>query len=323
MKLLFTIFFGLSISLVNAQIKPEVYDELGNLIQRNRVNENGEYVKSEDENFIVQKIYKYDSLKNMIEESYRNIKGELIPNGISIRKYKYENGRKIEDAFYNAKDSLEENFLGFAIVRFEFDENGRETERRFLDSSKKLTVDEEYGVAITKTKYDSEGRVIELRHFDNNQQLVKPYNTGAVVQVKYDDNGQVIEEREYNSDEELIRILNKSTTQFLRIKLVTGFPDWFSKNVGFYNITNGVNDKGMFTFRLRFKNDDLKGKVIFEVELDEEGTVNKFKLIESDLKKKKIKSFYEIFENMKFIADEKFIFEKGMKGRVNLDLIKN
>jgi hypothetical protein len=135
----------------------------------------------------------FDEQNRLITKRFYNHASELYYDdyGIAIYEYKYDDkGNRIEINHYDEfKELFKINFIGPAVIQFEYDEKNRVNKVRFLDTERKLT--SATGFAIRTYKYNDKNQIIEESKFDEEN---KPLDFMApVTRYKYDEKGRVVE----------------------------------------------------------------------------------------------------------------------------------
>ena len=130
-------------------------------------------------------VFEYDSLGNKVESRFYKPDGRLAfaNGGISINRYKYSlDNKMIERSYYDSLDQLA-MFEGAAIIKYLYDDKGREIESTYYDQYRILRNE---GFAIKRLGYEN-GKLMEERFLDASGSLVK--NEIAVIKYGYDRNG--------------------------------------------------------------------------------------------------------------------------------------
>jgi len=233
------------------------YDIYGNLLETRAYDENGKLnIDPNMECAILRR--KYDDKDNLIELSKYGIDGKLKGNdsGVAIGRYFHnENnirveehgldeqmklviismydtlGNMIEQSFYDGDRILKENDLGFAVVKWTYDDMNKINEGHYQNKLRETTLILKYddnsniiershydghghlegfnrwgGAAILRNNHDEKGNIIETSYYGIDGNLMEPKDYGyAIHRTIYNEKGEVFEEFFYDVDGKLLR----------------------------------------------------------------------------------------------------------------------
>jgi hypothetical protein len=105
-------------------------------------------------------IFSFDESGELLGSASYDMKGGLVEDikGIAKREYTWEEGRKTAEALYTA-DELLSRYL------FEYDEEGRVTQKKVVDKDGKATLDY-FGISIYEYTYGKRDRIARELHKD-------------------------------------------------------------------------------------------------------------------------------------------------------------
>jgi len=170
-----------------------VFDENGFLIEEANYGEGGALAEATDGVTITR--FKYDSLGNVIEESYcDSLMNPRENHDSKVAKVEYsydEAGRVIEYRYFDASGELAVGAdRGYPILRISYWENGNYSEFKVCGADESV---------LRTSKFTPGGIKTEDRFFDSQGNPVVDSAEGyATYRVEFDDRGNMIEENYFN-----------------------------------------------------------------------------------------------------------------------------
>ena len=202
------------------------YDTRGNIVKLECIGTQNRPCICKDGFAIIS--YRYDNYGNIVEEHYYGIDGKPIYKNMctSIQHDYYSNGLLKEDRYYDEKGNLclnnnwyaisryEYNFNGkqtsveffdndtipcfykdglYSSMKFEYDRNGNIIKEKFYDINGNLTLMSKGLYATRKNKYDKYCRILESSYFDEKGKPCYYDKEYHILNVKYDKKGNIIQ----------------------------------------------------------------------------------------------------------------------------------
>lgn len=99
---------------------------------------------------------------------------------------------------FDRSDQIEESIWGIALSMFEYDQKGRQVEKRYYDAQGQLYFSD--WPPIIRLYYDEEDRIIRKDYFGK---TAKPVSGYARIEFDYDMDGELVEERQYDGQYKL------------------------------------------------------------------------------------------------------------------------
>ncbi|MBZ5491576.1 MAG: hypothetical protein LAO76_11655 [Acidobacteriia bacterium] len=154
----------------------------------------------------------YDAIGRKIRETKQDGSGHEIasvePGTVSTRQKHDSMGRVIEESYHDEQGSLKANTEGYAIVRYELDQNGNPLITRYFGTDEKPVIRRGWS-AILRKEYDKSGRVVKEAYFDlNDRPMISPEMGVASGSVQYDAKGNMIELASFDTRGEPLEALN-------------------------------------------------------------------------------------------------------------------
>ena len=119
----------------------------------------------------------------------------------AIMRRRYDRkGNLVEESSYNTDGTLKNDWYGFAIYRWEYDDNHRRVSGAFYDPSGELTHKKFSEVAVNRWAFDDKGNQILWLNYDIHGNLAKDLLGAAARAFQYDENGQKTLEMSYGPD---------------------------------------------------------------------------------------------------------------------------
>lgn len=186
--------------------KKNIYDSENRVIKTININDHDEISCEKDGYAIIS--YEYDSLGNILMESYYDEKEKPIKlsSGEHAVKYKYDKKQRIVEKIYlDENGKLTQIEDGYAIIKFLYDDKGNKIGEYYFDNNN-LPKALETGQYAVNYKYDEMGRVAQIIWLDeNNNPIITEYGY-AIVNYTYDNYGNKVKESYYDKNEKPISL---------------------------------------------------------------------------------------------------------------------
>ncbi len=185
-------------------IKSREYDDSDNFVKISYFT--SERTPAHDGNNVAVVTFSHDSYGNTIEEKYFDSKGTpVIRTDTYVHGHKYEfddNGHRIKEINIGTDGKPSFTTSGFVSQMYSYDENGYESEFKFLDDADSL-VDATGTVSFARMvrKNDSNGNILENQLFDKNGIPIE--STAGVWRTvyEYDSIGNVLGEKYFDKND--------------------------------------------------------------------------------------------------------------------------
>ena len=152
----------------------------------------------------------YDERGLCTEYEELDLDGKLFANAVhaetKTRFQHDERGHETIRRFVDAAGKLRANPQGFAARAVVCDFAGRETEVRYLDAEEKPVRSRENGVAVERREWDGRGNLIAVRYFDETDAPCVCSNGYASVETSFDIRGFATKTLHYGADGALIAL---------------------------------------------------------------------------------------------------------------------
>lgn len=179
---------------LNYIIRFEYYDDKGNLTRNN----NGISVRTakfDKKTESTQEIKNYDKKHQLV----------ISDEGFAISTFQYDKDLNMTSRFFfDTKNNLTKNSNDVAIIEWEYDSLGNNSELTYYDNNMKLTPYKLNNISRIVRKYDTYGRPTEVRTFDNKNNLLENKKREAILRWFYDEKGKVKSVKGYNSKDQWV-----------------------------------------------------------------------------------------------------------------------
>lgn len=177
-----------------APIQQYSFDSLNRIIVNRYYDENKKpYVTESGEAYCT---YAYDTQNNLTEVRCFNQDDQPIAGQFDVSIYRYtydDHGNKIETRYYTVDDKPAGGNQGASVNLYSYTPDGQMTERSYYDTLGNLT--EFDGSAIIRWTYDNKGREKEISYYNKFDQ---PLDSGLFRVTKtYSDRNKLLEEYQY------------------------------------------------------------------------------------------------------------------------------
>lgn len=93
-----------------------------------------------------------------------------------------------------------------AGIRYSYDENGRWSERIYVDAQGNPVMNLEEGNAIYRRKYNDMGQLIAEMYYDENGEFVNNVHGYAMIEYIYDESGSIVDSETFDQSEAMERL---------------------------------------------------------------------------------------------------------------------
>jgi YD repeat-containing protein len=125
-------------------------------------------------------------------------------NEAAIITQRYDKqGNLIEEASFNADGTLKNDWYGFAIYRWTYDEKHLRTQGAFYDAEGKLAKKKFSNTAVNCWRYDDNGNIVVWANYDTDGCIANDILGVAATQYKYDEKKRETMAATYGTDKAL------------------------------------------------------------------------------------------------------------------------
>ena len=170
------------------------YDENGNLISKSVFGLKDEPITDRYGNF--KTTLKYDKNDENTETSYYDANGAAPVNSLGYAKVgrEFRKGQLVQETYYGAdytivKSSSRADSVG--IIRYQYDDNGHQTEKTYYDDGDHLTNDRK-GIYKTVSAYNASGMLTDLSYFNSKLQPATDETGAHHVHMEKNGKGQTV-----------------------------------------------------------------------------------------------------------------------------------
>ncbi len=147
-----------------------------------------------------------DADRHVLEESYLDAESNLVDceYGYAIVRYEYdEQGNKVRETFFSKEDRVVDSAKGYAFAAYSYYESGKIEKENFFDASGKPVILSDKGYASVSHEYNSDNFEIGTRYYDENGYPMEVKGAARLENI-YDENGNVTIQKKYNLSDELV-----------------------------------------------------------------------------------------------------------------------
>jgi len=172
-----------------------------------------------DSEGVAQYYWTLDSQGRRISSMRLDENGHRITDrsGIYTNRIKYDrNGFICQRSSYGIDGELSADSTGVAIVKYTFDDMGKEIERSYFGTDELPVLDRKMEVSRMVTVYNEIGNPIERRNYGTDGRIKLDSNGIAIYRIDYNDHGNYIRSSYYGTDDNPIEYEGAASLVYIR-----------------------------------------------------------------------------------------------------------